>query len=89
VGKIGGYTTQTLKAYASNTQMWIETRAGAVDALVDRVQILPDLRDEMIVFFRTLFTRPEAYQASEEHFIARLVLDSVNLDARELYPEIL
>ena len=88
MGKIGGYTTQALQEFAADTKNNTNIRSCATGALVERVQRIPEMRDEVISFFRTLFTRPEAYDAAEERFIARLISDSLDLDARELYPEI-
>ena len=88
IGKIGGYTTQALKDMAADRKYSTHLRGSAAEALVERVEHIPHLRKDVIALFRTLFTRPEAYKANEEQFIARLVGDSLNLDARELYPEI-
>jgi tetratricopeptide (TPR) repeat protein len=46
------------------------------------------VRAATVSFFRTLLTRPEAYEAREEHFMACLISEIVDLDALELYPEI-
>jgi tetratricopeptide (TPR) repeat protein len=88
MGKIGGYTTQALREYAANTDNATSIRGCATEALVERANRMPELRDEVISFFRTLFTRPEAYNTAEEQFIAMLIGDSLDLNARELYPEI-
>ena len=65
-----------------------DIRASAVEALRERTQRLPSLRKDTLTFFRALLTRPEAYEAREEYFIARRVSEIVDLQARELYPEI-
>jgi len=88
MGKVGGYKIQVLQEIAADTNKASYLRASATTALVERAQRIPDQYEAIVAFFRTLLTRPEAYQASEENFIARLVGDIVDLEARELYPEI-
>jgi len=82
IRKIGGCTSQVLLAYASDTNKVDNIRGATTEALVERAQCLPEQRDEVIAFSRELLTRPEAYEASEENFVARLDGDCVDLNAR-------
>lgn len=88
IGKIGGYSTQALQRIAGNTGENNTMRAAAVVALRERAQRLPALYDTVVDFFRTLLTRSESYEASEEYLIAILVSEAADLEARQLYPEI-
>ncbi|HLF89627.1 MAG TPA: hypothetical protein VI451_11810, partial [Anaerolineales bacterium] len=88
IGKVGGYFTQDLQRITADTRENEDIRVSAVTALRERTHHLPALRPATLSFFRTLLTRPEAYEASEEHFMAFFIGQIVRLDARELYPEI-
>lgn len=88
MGKVGGYATPALQEFAADTDKAPDIRSSATTALVERARRVPEQYEAIVAFFRTLLTRPEAYQASEENFIARLVGDIVDLEARELYNEI-
>ena len=88
MGKVGGFSTQDLRQIAADTGENQDIRVSGVTALRERTQRLPALRPATISFFRTLLTRPEAYEAREEHFMAFFVSQVVRLDARELYPEV-
>ncbi len=87
-GKIGGYTSSELEAIAGDTGYATFTRLAAVRALVERAQRQPAQREAVVAFMRTLLNRPEAQAAEEEDFIGHLIGDAVDLDARELYPDI-
>jgi tetratricopeptide (TPR) repeat protein len=89
MGKIGGYTTTELESIAADTGYYLFVRSGATDALVERVQKCPEQRERIVNFMRMLLTRPEASKlAAEETFLGFLISDILDLEARELYPEI-
>lgn len=89
VGKIGGYTATELETMAADTGYHLYVRSGAVDDLVERAQKDPPQRERVVNFMRMLLTRPEAFnRADEETFIGFLASDALDLDARELYPDI-
>lgn len=87
-GKIGGYTTSELEAIASDTGYGTYIRVATSNALVERAQQQPAQREAVVAFMRTLLNRPEAQTAEEETFIGHLIGDALDLDARELYPDI-
>jgi len=87
-GKIGGYTTSELEAIASDTGYGTFIRVAVSNALVERAQRQPAQREAVVAFMRTLLNRPEAQTAEEEPFIGHLIGDTLDLDARELYPDI-
>lgn len=88
MGKVGGYTTPELEAFAADTSYYLYVRSTAAEALIERVKKFPDQRERVIHLFRTLLTRPEAYEAAEETFIGFLIGDIADMGARELYDEI-
>jgi len=88
MGKVGGFSTGDLRRIAADTHENQDIRISAVTALKELTQHLPALRPATISFFHTLLTRPEAYEAREEHFMAFFISQIVRLEARELYPEI-
>jgi tetratricopeptide (TPR) repeat protein len=87
-GKIGGYTTPELETIAGDTGYHTYIRTAAVTALVERIQRQPAQREAVVVCMRNLLNRPEAQAAEEETFIGHLIGDALDLDARELYPDI-
>mgnify|MGYP000254882528 CR=1 FL=1 len=87
-GKVGGYSTSELEALVADTQYAIYTRISASEGLVERAQRLPAQRERIVAFMRTLLTRPEADTAGEETLVGFLIGDLLDLDARDLYPEI-
>ena len=87
-GKIGGCSTAELETILADVKAEISIRINASEALEERVNRLPDLRERYIAFIRTMLTRPEADTASEEMIVGFLISDALHLDARELYPEI-
>jgi tetratricopeptide (TPR) repeat protein len=87
-GKVGGYTTPELEAIAADTQYSVYIRASATEALVERAERSPAQRERVVAFMRMLLTRLEADTAGEETFVGFLIGDILDLDARELYPEI-
>jgi tetratricopeptide (TPR) repeat protein len=86
--KIGGCTTSELETVITDVQAKISTRISAMEALAERAERLPALRGRSIAFVRTMLTRPEADTASEETIVGFLICDALDLEARELYPEI-
>jgi tetratricopeptide (TPR) repeat protein len=87
-GKIGGYTTSELEAIVSDTGYGAYIRIAASNALVERAQQQPAQRDAVVAFMQILLNRPEAQTAEEEAFVGHLIGDALDLDARELYPDI-
>lgn len=87
-GKIGGYTTPELETIAGDGGYHTYLRTAAVTALVERVQQQPAQREAVVACIRDLLNRPEAQAAEEETFIGHLIGDALDLDARELYPDI-
>jgi tetratricopeptide (TPR) repeat protein len=87
-GKVGGYTTPELEAIAADGQYSVYIRSSATQSLVERAERQPTQRERIIAFMRTLLTRPEADTAGEETLVGFLIGDVLDLDARELYPEI-
>lgn len=88
MGKVGGFTTSELEDYAANRDAVEGIRLSALEALAEQAEKLPDLRQRVIDFMRHLLTRPEAQEANEEALIGILIGVALDLDARELYPEI-
>lgn len=89
MGKIGGYTTTELETIAADTDYHLFVRTRAIESLVERAQKCPTQRKRIVNFMRTLLTRPEAFNlAAEETFVGFLISDMMDLDARELYPDI-
>lgn len=89
MGKIGGYTTTELETIAVDIDYHLFVRTRAIESLVERAQKCPGQRERIVNFMRMLLTRPEAFNlAAEEKFIGFLVSDIMDLDARELYPDI-
>ena len=86
--KIGGYATSELEAIVADVQANTTTRTSATEALAERVERLPALRTRYIEFIRMILSRPEADTAGEEMIVGFLISDALDLDARELYPEI-
>ena len=87
-GKVGGYTTPELEAIAADTQYSVYIRSSAAESLVERAERQPTQREHIITFMRTLLTRPDADTAGEETFVGFMIGDVLDLDARELYPDI-
>jgi hypothetical protein len=87
-GKVGGYTTPELESIAADTQYSVYIRSSATESLAERAERQPTQREHIIAFMRTLLTRPEADTAGEEMFVGLLIGNVLDLDARELYPEI-
>jgi len=87
-GKIGGYYTDELEAFAADTTYNRSFRSFAISALVERAQKCPEQRERIIQGMRALLTRPEAYEAAEETFIGFLIAGIEDLGAKEMYPEI-
>jgi len=86
--KIGGYTTSELETIVADSKAETSMRISALEALAERVKRLPALRQRFIDFIRTLLTRPEADTPGEELIVGFLISDALDLEARELYPEI-
>jgi tetratricopeptide (TPR) repeat protein len=88
IGKIGGFTTVELQTIAADTGLEPFIRQTAALELGERLPETGVQRDNNIAFFRALLTRQEAYEASEELFLALLITAITNTGAKELYPEI-
>ena len=86
--KIGGYTTSELETIVADVQADTFTRTNALECLAERVERLPALRERFIAFIRAMLTRPQADTAGEETIVGFLIGDALDLDAREVYPEI-
>ncbi|MBE2223538.1 MAG: DUF1186 domain-containing protein [Anaerolineae bacterium] len=93
-GKIGGFTTPELKSLIANTELDTFIRSAASEDLLTRLEKIseqrsePEQRSDIIEFCRTLLTRKDAYEAQEELFIALLIDNISDTNAKELYPEI-
>jgi len=88
LAKIGGYTTSELETIVGDLHTDTFTRTSALEDLAERVERLPALRERFITFIRTMLTRPEADTAGEEVIVGFLIRDALDLEARQLYPEI-
>jgi tetratricopeptide (TPR) repeat protein len=86
--KIGGYTTSELEAIVADVRANATTRINALEALAERIERLPALRQRFVAFIRMMLTRPEADTAGEETIVGFLISDALDLDERALYPEI-
>jgi tetratricopeptide (TPR) repeat protein len=86
--KTGGYTTSELEIIVADVQADTTTRTLALEALSDRAKRLRTLRRRFTDFIRGMLTRPEADTAGEETIVGFLIGDALNLNLRELYPEI-
>ncbi len=88
-GKVGGYTTNRLEALAADTTYQLYVRTSAASALAERSKRVPAERGRIIELMRELLNRSEAYDLPEEEtFIGFLIGDILDMDARELYPDI-
>ncbi len=87
-GKIGGYTAEELQAFARNPQNGGILRDSAVHELVERTNQETLARSQTIPLLRDLLDREGADQASEESFTADLICNALDLDAKELLPDI-
>lgn len=87
-GKIGGYTTNEIKAFAVNPDFFIFLRVTALEALAERAGILPKQRDDIVDFMHQMLTRPEVDSATEETISGFVVVNIMDLNARKLYPDI-
>ena len=88
-GKIGGYTTSQLEALSADTEYNVYVRSGASSALAERANRVPEQRERITEFMRYLLNRPEAHEVAEEEvFLGFLVSDTLDMQARELYPDI-
>ncbi|MEW5871639.1 MAG: hypothetical protein AB1894_20380 [Chloroflexota bacterium] len=88
LGKTGGFTHAELENYASEPRYAFGVRLAAFESLVKRAEKFPEFRDEVIALARTLLTRPQAYEASEEEMLGFVISMALDLDARELIPEV-
>lgn len=88
-GKVGGYTTDQLETMAADTTYDLMIRSSAATALAERVNRVPAERNRIVTFMRELLNRPEAHELPEEEtFVGFLIGDILDMDARELYPDI-
>jgi tetratricopeptide (TPR) repeat protein len=88
MGKIGGFTSGELESIAADRQVNEMIRIAALDALTERAKKLPEQRARVTQFFAQLLERPEAGEASEEELNGILIMEILDLGARELYPQI-
>jgi tetratricopeptide (TPR) repeat protein len=87
-GKVGGYSTPELRKFGLNSEYAQNIRVSAIEALKERLDNCPEQRLEVVEILREMLTRPELDSASEE-FLNGVVIDVIlEIDARELYPEI-
>lgn len=87
-GKIGGYTLEELEAFTRDPRNGDIIRESAMSELTERASREPLLRSKLITLLRDLLNREHADQASEETFTANLISDAVDLEAKELLPDI-
>jgi tetratricopeptide (TPR) repeat protein len=87
-GKINGFSTEDLQSLAANPEHNQSLRHSAVEDLGRRALKIPEQRQAIIDFFKSMLTRPLAQQASEETVTGTIILMALDLDARELYPDI-
>ena len=87
-GKIGGYTYKELEAFARSPQNGEIVRDSVIRELVERANRWPLLRSQLIPLLRDLLGRESADQASEESFTANLISSAIDLEAKELLPDI-
>ncbi len=87
-GKIGGYTFEELEAFARDPRHGNAIREAAIHELVERANLQPILRSNLMILIRDLLNRHDADQASEERFTANLIANAVDLNAQELLPDI-
>jgi len=88
VGKVGGFSTAELKQFARNTLLSKHFRIHAIESLPNRLADCPEQRPEIVAFLREMLTRPDLDQASEEAITSIVIVSILDIDARELYPEI-
>jgi hypothetical protein len=88
MGKVGGYTSDELERFAADRRYDESIRSMALTALTERAQKVPELRPRVVSFFAEMLQRPEAAEASEEEFNGALIMEILDLDARELYPQV-
>jgi tetratricopeptide (TPR) repeat protein len=88
IGKVGGFSVAELKAILLDTKYALYIRSAASDSLANYAQKRPGLRPQILEIFRVLLTRPESDTAGEETLVGFVLSDLLDLNARELYPEI-
>jgi tetratricopeptide (TPR) repeat protein len=87
-GKIGGYTYAELESLTRDPRNGDIIRESVIRELVERASQQPLLRSKLILLIRDLLNREAADQASEETFTAQLISSAVDLEAKELLPDI-
>ncbi len=87
-GKIGGYTYEELEAFARSPENGEIVRDSVIRELVERASRRPLLRSKLIPLLSDLLGREGADQASEESFTADLISSAIDLEAKELLPDI-
>jgi tetratricopeptide (TPR) repeat protein len=88
-GKIGGYTTSQLEALAADTDYNVYARVSAIGGLTERARQSPGQGEQIVKFMRYLLNRPEAHEVAEEEiFLGFLIGEALDMQARELYPDI-
>jgi tetratricopeptide (TPR) repeat protein len=87
-GKIGGYTTAELQRFIANPECAEFIRSSALDSLGERLANCPQQRAEILDFLRRMLARPELDEAREEYINGCIVALLLDIDGRELYPEV-
>jgi tetratricopeptide (TPR) repeat protein len=88
IDKIGGSTIAELEAAARDGDKSIEWRDYAVSELVKRVEQDASLREQVIDLIRDLLNREDQDQAEEETLNGFLIASALDLDAREILPDL-
>lgn len=89
IGKVEGYTTEEIKEFAEDTTRDKSVRISAIEGLGERAENLPEQREFILDTMRNLLTRPEAHDlTAEETIVAFAISETLDLSAKELYPEI-
>ena len=87
-GKVSGYSTAELRKFAINQEYARNIRTSALEALSERLEKCPEQRSEVVAILREMLTRPELDRASEEFLNGIAIGVILDIDARELFPEI-
>ena len=88
IDKIGGSTIAELEAAARDGDKSIEWRDRAVSELVARVEQDASLRERVIDLIQDLLNRENQDQAEEETLNGFLIANALDLDAREILPDL-
>jgi len=88
MGRIGPAAIEPLRTYVGGREHFLFGRAAAVTCLVRVVQAYPETRDDVLGFFRPLLSAYPDETPDDEILCGLLIADLLDLEARELYPEI-